>query len=284
MKIDLIILHHVRMRLKSPFETSFGRIESRDAIIIEARSDGLLGLGECVADRHPGYSYETAITAWHIIEHYLGPMAVESAIDSPGELQDKMRTIRGHPMAKAGVEMAVWDLFARQQGIPLAEALGGVRTQVQVGVSIGIQNSIPELIAAVSGYLDQGYRRIKTKIKPGCDIRETRAIRQAFPHTPLQVDANSAYTLDSAKRLLPLDDLNLLLIEQPLAEDDLWDHQRLQEGLITPICLDEKGFGVFEPFSKLHLRLYRRYFPHLSSLQLHRPYRMEPLLQHRQTT
>ena len=239
MKIDLITLHHVQMRLKSPFETSFGRIESREAIIIEARSDGLLGLGECVADRHPGYSYETTVTAWHIIKDYLAPMAIDTPFDNPDEFQRKMSTIRGHPMAKGGIEMAIWDIYARQQGIPLAEALGGVRDQVEVGVSIGIQSSIPELLNTVSDFLDQGYRRIKIKIKPGCDIRETKAVRQAFPEIPLQVDANSAYTLDSAKRLLPLDDLNLLLIEQPLADDDLWDHHRLQEVLHTPICLDE---------------------------------------------
>jgi O-succinylbenzoate synthase len=147
--------------------------------------------------------------------------------------------VRGHQMAKAGLEMALWDLMGQAQGRPLRALLGGVRQRVEVGVSVGLQESPAELVKVVDGYLAQGYRRIKIKIKPGRDVVDARVVREAFPELRLQVDANSAYTLASAEALLPLDELNLLLIEQPLAEDDLWDHSRLQAKFSTPLCLDE---------------------------------------------
>ena len=239
MKITRLSLNHVRMQLKSPFETSFGRIETRDSIIIRAYTDDLVGLGECVADQHPGYSYETSATAWQIIKDYLAPALIGSQINDLPELHHRMEFVRGHPMAKAGLEMACWDLLSKQRSIPLSTALGGIRTRVEVGVSIGIQDSVGELLHTVSGYIDHGYQRIKIKIKPGKDIHQTQAVRRSFPQTPLQVDANSAYTLETASPIRQLDDLDLLLIEQPLAEDDMWDHHYLQKELKTPICLDE---------------------------------------------
>ncbi len=160
-------------------------------------------------------------------------------MDGPEDLQQRMAAVRGHQMAKAGLEMALWDLMGKAQGRPLRALLGGVRERVEVGVSVGLQESPTELVKVVEGYLAQGYRRIKIKIKPGRDVADARAVRQAFPGLRLQVDANSAYTLASAEVLLPLDELNLLLIEQPLAEDDLWDHSRLQAKFSTPLCLDE---------------------------------------------
>lgn len=239
MKITRIILHQLRMNLRSPFETSFGSIESRDCILLEAFGDDHVGYGECAADRDPGFSYETAKTAWHILQDFLVPAVLNQEISNVDDLQQRMSFVRGHPMAKAGLEMAVWDLLGKRRGVSLKQLLGGESNRVQVGVSIGIQESSPELINTVESYLALGYNRVKIKIKPGRDIGDTSAVRQAYPDLRLQVDANSAYSLESAQSLLPLDELDLLLIEQPLSEDDLWDHSLLQKEFTTPICLDE---------------------------------------------
>lgn len=239
MKIEQITLYHLRMPLRSPFETSFGRAYERECILLEVRSEGLTGYGECVADRSPGYAYETTGTAWHILRDFLIPAVLGQDIAGPEDFQRRVAAVRGHPMAKAGLELALWDLQGKREGRSLRELLGGERTRVEVGVSVGIQPSPEELVKVVAGYLDQGYGRIKIKIKPGRDVADTQAVRRAFPDIRLQVDANSAYTLETATALYPLDDLNLLLIEQPLAEDDLWDHSWLQAQFKTPICLDE---------------------------------------------
>lgn len=239
MKIDRITLYHLRMELRTAFETSFGRIHTRDCLLLEVYSGDLIGYGECVADRDPGYSYETAGTAWHILKDFIVPAVLNQEIPTIEHLQSRMDFVRGHLMAKAGLEMAFWDLLGKSQGKSLREMLGGQRQQVDVGVSVGIQESPAALVKVVEGYLSQGYRRIKIKIKPGHDVAETSAVRKAFPDVRLQVDANSAYRIETMSSLLALDDLNLLLIEQPLAEDDLWDHRKLQEQMRTPICLDE---------------------------------------------
>lgn len=239
MKITRFEMYHLRMALKSPFETSFGRIDTRDCILIKAFADGLVGFGECVADRDPGYSYETVQTAWHILADFMIPAILDKELALPVDLQREVNFVRGHLMAKAGLEMALWDLLGKRDGLPLWKMLGGVRKQVEVGVSVGIQATPEALVKTVSGYLAQGYRRVKIKIKPGRDLTETQTVRRAFPELRLQVDANSAYTLENALALLPLDDLDLLLIEQPLAEDDLWDHSRLQLKFKSPLCLDE---------------------------------------------
>lgn len=239
MKITQFTLRHLRMALRTPFETSFGRIQTRDCILIEARADGLTGYGECVADADPGYSYETVQTAWHILRDFLVPAILNQEIQHPNQLRQRLSFVRGHPMAKAGLEMALWDLIGKFQGQSLSALLGGQRQRVEVGVSVGLQESPSALVKTVENYLAQGYKRIKIKIKPGRDIADAQAVRNAFPHLLLQVDANSAYRLEDAHSLLQLDDLNLLLIEQPLAEDDLWDHHHLQAQLRTPICLDE---------------------------------------------
>jgi len=244
MKINQITLRHVSMPLRSPFETSFGRSEARDCILLEAQADGLTGYGECVADRDPGYSYETVQTAWHILSDFILPAILGQDLESPQELQQRMAFVRGHQMAKAGLEMALWDLMGKRQGRSLREMLGSQRHKVDVGVSVGLQDSPATLVKVVEGYLEQGYRRVKIKIKPGRDIGDARAVRQAFPDLRLQVDANSAYLLENAPSLSPLDELNLLLIEQPLSEDDLWDHSQLQKQFKTPICLDESIISV----------------------------------------
>jgi o-succinylbenzoate synthase len=238
-KIDQISLYHLRMPLRAPFETSFGRIAERECVLLEVRADGLVGYGECVADRDPGYCYETTATAWHILSDFLIPAILGQDVAGPVDFQRRVQRVRGHPLAKAGLEMALWDLQGRRDGRSLREMLAGVREQVAVGVSVGLQESPQALVRTVEGYLQQGYRRIKVKIKPGRDIADAQAVRSAFSEVLLQVDANSAYTLESAETLVPLDELNLLLIEQPLAEDDLWDHRLLQKRFRTPICLDE---------------------------------------------
>ena len=239
MKIEKIKLYHVRMSLRTPFETSFGRIDTRDCILIEAASQGLVGYGECVADRDPGYSYETVHTAWHILRDFLAPAVMNKDLADPSALQGCLEFVRGHPMAKAGLEMAWWDLLGKSKGISLRQLIGGVHQRVDVGVSIGIQATPASLVTTIGEYLNQGYRRVKIKIKPGRDLSDAQAARQAYPGLRLQVDANSAYSRTTVEDLLPLDDLDLLLIEQPLAEDDLWDHRWLQARFRTPICLDE---------------------------------------------
>ena len=239
MKLEQIHLYQVSMPLLTPFETSFGRIDRRECLLLEVYSDGLVGYGECPADRDPGYCYETTGTAWHILTEFILPDLLGVDVDGPEDLQQRMAAVRGHQMAKAGLEMALWDLLGKAQGRPLRALLGGVRERVEVGVSVGLQASPEQLVQVVAAYLAQGYQRVKIKIKPGRDVADTRAVRQAFPELRLQVDANSAYSLASAEALLPLDEMNLLLIEQPLAEDDLWDHSRLQAKFATPLCLDE---------------------------------------------
>jgi O-succinylbenzoate synthase len=237
--ITKINLHHLRMRLQSPFETSFGSTHDRECIILEAHSDDFVGYGECVADADPGYSYETAVTAWHILQDFLIPQIINTNLQSAEDLQSRISNVKGHPMAKAGLEMVYWDLLGKCEGKSLQELLGGQGKQVKVGVSVGLQADLDALVNAVARYLDQGYGRVKLKIKPGRDVSEVEAVRDDFPDLPLQVDANSAYTLGSARALNPLDEMDLLMIEQPLSEDDLWDHRQLQAGFRTPICLDE---------------------------------------------
>ncbi len=243
MRISQVTLYHLRMPLQAHFETSFGRIYARECILLEVHAEGMTGWGECVADRHPGYAYETVGTAWHLYQEFILPALIGKPLVDAADLQARLAHIKGHQMAKAGVEMALWDLLGKASGQSLREMLGGERRRVPVGVSVGLQDTLDELLRVVDGYLARGYRRVKLKIKPGRDLSVVQAVRQRHPDLPLQVDANSAYTLESAAALLPLDDFDLLLIEQPLAEDDLWDHRRLQQRFHTPLCLDESITG-----------------------------------------
>jgi o-succinylbenzoate synthase len=239
MKITSITLHHLSMPLVAPFETSFGREIDRECILITLQADGLVGYGECVADRDPGYCYETTGTAWHIVKDFIAPLILNHELAGAQDYQQRVSEIRGHNLAKAGVEMAIWDLLGKRDGKSLKQMLGGRRSKVDVGVSVGIQASPEKLVQTVGDYLSQGYGRIKLKIKPGRDVNDTSFVRLAFPKIKLQVDANSAYNLDNFETLLPLDHLDLLLIEQPLHEDDIWEHHYMQDKFITPICLDE---------------------------------------------
>ena len=239
MKISQVNLYHLRMPLRTHFETSFGRIYERDCLLLEVHADGMTGYGECVADRDPGYSSETALTAWHVLRDFIIPTVLGNDLTDPDDFQQQVSHIRGHLMAKAGLEMALWDLMGKQEGLSLRQLLGSERLRVEVGVSVGLQDSVDVLLDVVVGYLEYGYGRIKIKIKPGRDVGDTGALRNAYPELRLQVDANSAYSLETASSLLPLDDMDLLLIEQPLADDDLWDHSRLQRQFQTALCLDE---------------------------------------------
>ena len=239
MKIESIALHHIRMPLVAPFETSFGRESERECVLVSVKSEGLTGYGECAVSREPGYNYETTGTALHVLKDFVVPLMFGKDIKMPSDFQERVSRIRGHHLAKAGVEMAIWDLVGKRENKSLKVLLGGKSEKVEVGVSIGIQESVQALIQSVNDYVAQGYARVKIKIKPGRDVGDTSAVRKEFPALRLQVDANSAFTLEDAPRLKPLDDLNLLLIEQPLFEDDIWDHHKLQKLFKTPICLDE---------------------------------------------
>ncbi len=257
MKIEHISLHHIRMPLVSPFETSFGRTSDRECILLALSSDGVTGFGECVADREPGYCYETCGTAWHLLRDFIVPAVLGRDIQAPGDFPLQAMQIRGHPLAKAGMEMALWDLLGKQTGRSLRDLLGGRRDRVEVGVSVGIQESPAELVRAVENYLQLGYGRVKIKIKPGRDVGDAGEVRRAYPAIKLQVDANSAYSLESAASLRPLDDLSLLMIEQPLHEDDLWDHHKLQKEFHTPLCLDESILSVRHARAALEMQACR---------------------------
>ena len=239
MKLDSLHLYHLCMPLVAPFETSFGRTTDRECILIAIHSGGLTGYGECVADRDPGYSYETTGTAWHILKDFIAPLLFGQDVVDEQHFQHLVERIRGHHLAKAGLEMALWDLRGKLESRSLRQMLGGQRDQVQVGVSVGLQSSPEVLVKTVQRYLQAGYGRIKIKIKPGRDVGDAAAVRKAFPDIKLQVDANSSYTLATWEVLKPLDLLELLLIEQPLNEDDIWDHRILQRELRTSLCLDE---------------------------------------------
>jgi len=239
MKIESITLYHVSMPLIAPFETSFGRETNRQCVIIEIHSEGLVGYGECVASYDPGYNYETTGTAMHILKDFIAPLILGKDVKDASGFQEKIDGIRGHYLAKAGVEMAIWDLLGKRAGKSLRELFGGVRDKVEVGVSIGIQSSPEKMVETVADFVKLGYARAKLKIKPGKDVEVAAAVRKAFPNLRLQVDANSAFTMEDVPSLKPLDTLNLLLIEQPLFEDDIWDHHKFQEQFETPVCLDE---------------------------------------------
>ncbi|HET7089564.1 MAG TPA: o-succinylbenzoate synthase [Anaerolineae bacterium] len=256
--IERIELRLVRMQLKAPFRTSFGTEHERECIIVSVHGGGLTGWGECVASRGFAadpfrattgtggasrldwhlYSYETTVTAWHILRDFLVPQVLGRPL-SIDDMVDAGQQLRGHPLARAGLEAALWDLTAQLEGIPLSRALGGTRERVSVGVSVGIQPSYEALVDTVDAYLAQGYRRIKIKIKPGYDLEAVKRIRAKHPDILLQVDANSAYTLADAPLFEAMDEHKLLLIEQPLGWDDLYEHSKLQPRLRTPICLDE---------------------------------------------
>jgi len=241
MRIECIEIHHIELPYVHPFETSFGRAFTRASLIIAVHSEGLTGWGECTAESGPWYSYETVETAWHILRDFLAPAVLGLDVTTPTDVYRRFRRVRGHPMARAGLENAVWDLLAKAQGLSLHQMLGGVRDRVPVGVSVGIEPTREALLARVAQHVYEGYRRIKLKIKPGWDVEIVRAVRERWPDLWLQVDANSAYSLseETVRLFQELDAFDLLLIEQPFHYDDIVEHARLQAQLRTPVCLDE---------------------------------------------
>ncbi len=239
MKIEAVELRRISLPLIAPFRVSFGVEHDRDILLVRVVADEVEGWGECVAMSRPLYSPEYVDGAEDVIRRHLLPRLFDAgdvAADRVGEI---LRPIHGHPMAKAALEMAVLDAELRAARVSLGDHLGAVRTEVDCGVSVGIHEDPAELVEIVTGYLAEGYRRIKLKIEPGYDVESVRAVRERFPEILLQVDANTAYTLDDASQLAKLDEFELLLIEQPLPEDDVRGHAELARLVRTPICLDE---------------------------------------------
>ena len=242
-----LTLREIRLPLKEPFRTSTGTVSERRVLLVQLDEiDGAVGWGECVALEAPDYWPETIDTAWLMIRDWIGPRVLGRTFEGPEDVSAVLEHgIRGHAMARAAVEMAMWELAARIKRMPLATLLGGTRDKVAAGIVLGIQESAEALVERACAAVEEGYRRIKLKIKPGLDIQSVRAVFGAVgPKVPLMVDANCAYTLDDASHLAKLDEFGLLLIEQPLAWDDLVRHADLQRQIRTPICLDESITGV----------------------------------------
>jgi o-succinylbenzoate synthase len=239
MKIEAITIREIQMPLVHFFETSFGRTYSRRILLLTAHCEGVDGWGECVAGEDPFYSSEWAETAWPTITRYLAPALLGRDLESARDCPALFSKVRGHRMAKAALENALWDAEAKQKKTPLWKLLGGTRSEILCGVSIGIQDSVEQLLEKIQTELAAGYRRIKVKVKPGWDVNVLERIRSRWADITLSCDANSAYTLDQVEHLRSFDQFNLLMIEQPLWHDDIFYHARLQKELRTPICLDE---------------------------------------------
>ena len=240
MKLEKVVLRRIRMPLVHFFETSFGRTTEREMVLVEAVGEGMSGWGEVTAGEKPFYNEEWTDSAWAIVRDYAAPRVLGRELKSAEEVAPLTEHIRGHNMARGGLEAAVWDLEARLEGVPLWKKIGGgARREIPCGVSIGIQDSVPQLLEKIEHELAAGYQRIKMKIKPGWDVDVVRQVRERFPNIKLMADANSAYTLADIDHLKRLDEFYLMMIEQPLAHDDIIDHAVLQSRLDTPVCLDE---------------------------------------------
>jgi o-succinylbenzoate synthase len=239
MKIEAVTLREIQMPLVHFFETSFKRTFSRRILLLTVHCDGIDGWGECVAGEDPFYNSEWTESAWPTIKHYLAPAVLGRALSQARECVPLMARVRGHDMAKAAVENALWDAEAQEKQTPLWKLLGGTLQEISCGVSIGIQDSLEQLIEKIQTEVAAGYRRIKIKVKPGWDVNVLERIRSRWPEIVLSCDANSAYTLDDLEHLRKFDQFNLLMIEQPLWHDDIYYHSRLQKELRTAICLDE---------------------------------------------
>jgi O-succinylbenzoate synthase len=244
MRIESIIARELKMRLKAPFETSFGVTQDRRVVLLEVQTDVGTGWSEVTAMEGPYYNAETIHTAWIMGREFLSALVLDVDVASPEEISELMENVRGQEMAKAAIECAAWDAFARSKGESLSKILGGTRDVVASGVSLGIQSDTGKLLDAVAKELADGYRRVKLKIKPGKDVAVVAAVRKIFPDIDLTVDANSSYRLEDAELLKQLDDFALSYIEQPLPWNDIYQHSLLQPQLKTAICLDECIHGV----------------------------------------
>ncbi len=244
LKIKQVTLHHITQRLKSPFYSSIGHVIDRESILVELTDqEGQTGWGEVVAFSTPWYTEETITTAFHLLKDLFIPLILNQSIAHPEELQQLFSPYKRNNMAKASIDGAIWDLYAKRQNVSLSHALGGKKTKIESGVVIGM-SSIKEMSEQIRSYVDEGYKRFKVKISPKQDISIIEEIRRDFPTLPLMADANSSYTLADVHRLKELDQFNLMMIEQPLAADDIIDHAKLQEAINTPICLDESIITV----------------------------------------
>jgi O-succinylbenzoate synthase len=240
MQIKEVNVRKMKMTMKHPFTTSFGTFQEKDFLLLEVKDElGNSGWGESVAFHSPWYSEETVETNLHMIRDFLAPLVLEGDIGHPDEVSERFAHLRKNNMAKSTVEGAIWDLYAKRYELTLAEALGGKSEKIEVGISIGINENMDELVETVRGFIEEGYKRIKVKIKPGFDVEVMRELRKQFPDMPMMADANSAYRLEDLDLLKQLDEFGLMMIEQPLASDDIIDHAKLQSELKTPICLDE---------------------------------------------
>jgi O-succinylbenzoate synthase len=237
--IDAIELREIRLPLVSPFETSGWKEEEKTCIIASLEDGSEIGYGECAVSPGPWFGPETLTTAWHIMEDHILPNVLGKDFDNPQELLNGVSQIRGHNTTKAAFEMALWDLLAKKKKISLSRMIGGTRTRIDSGVSVGVQKNIKQLIEVVSGYVKQGYLRVKLKIKPGWDVKQVGAVRAQFPGLRLMVDANGAYSPENKDTLAQLDQFGLMMIEQPFAWDDMVEHALLQSMIKTPVCLDE---------------------------------------------
>lgn len=239
-RLERVTLRHIRMPLAHFFETSFSRTYARDILLVEVVAEGASGWGEVTAGEHPFYNEEWTDAAWLLLKNYIAPRVLDKPLRTAADVYPLTKHIRGHCMARGGLEVAVWDLEARRKGVPLYRHIGGgARREIPCGVSIGVQDSVAQLVEKIETELAAGYHRIKMKIKPGWDVDVVAEVRQRFPKILLMADANSAYTLADLDHLRRLDDFDLMMIEQPLSHDDILDHARLQAQLKTPICLDE---------------------------------------------
>ncbi|WP_175640696.1 o-succinylbenzoate synthase [Metabacillus schmidteae] len=237
--IEKVTLHHISQALQSPFTSSIGHVTERDSIIVEVMdAEGVRGWGEVVAFSTPWYTEETISTCFHLLKDILVPLTIAQDLHHPEELQTIFQKVKRNHMAKASLEGAIWDVYAKKNNISLSTALGGTRNEIECGVVVGI-SFIPSMLDQISRYIEEGYKRFKIKISPTQDIQLIEEIRKSFPDLPLMADANSAYSLDQLDQLRELDQFNLMMIEQPLAADDIIDHAKLQERISTPICLDE---------------------------------------------
>jgi O-succinylbenzoate synthase len=253
MNIQHVILSVIKMNLKAPFSTALGTVGEREGIIIQVvDEDGAIGLGEAVAFSTPWYTEETVKTCMHMLKDLLIPVLLEYPVHHPRELAERFAAVRGNHMAKAGLETAVWDLYAKKQNQPLWKLIGGTQKVIPSGAVVGTHD-VDTALYQTEAFVNQGYKRIKVKIKPGCDYELIQALRSRYPEVPLMVDANSAYTLKDLPLLKALDEFNLLMIEQPLAVDDIVQHRLVQRQLRTPICLDESIVTVHDAESAIDL-------------------------------
>ena len=253
MKVKRVEIREIRLPLVHFFETSFGRTTMRRIVLVRVDAGDLTGWGEVTAGEEPFYSHETAETAWHILRDFLIPWTVGHEWTRARELAPRFRPVRGHNMAKAALENALWDIEAQEKGVPLPKLIGGTLTEIPCGVSIGIQDSVEELIERIDRELQAGYQRIKLKVKPGWDVEVLARVRARFPRIALMADANSAYTLDDLEHLKSFDRFHLMMVEQPLGWEDLVDHARLQKELMTPVCLDESIHSAADARKALEL-------------------------------